>query len=77
MTDDDLVRFLQTRNAPYCLRCLVHAFPDFNVRSHVDAVQASGAPIVIGDGRCAMCQQHTTVVAWVPGDPDLARLMRR
>ena len=69
--------FLQTRDAPYCLRCLAQAFPSLNVRSHVDAARARGAPVVMGDGRCAMCQQHTTVVAWVPGDPDLARLLQR
>jgi len=34
----------------------------------------AGAPILIGEGRCAICQQATTVVAYIPGDPDLSRL---
>jgi hypothetical protein len=73
MTDDALLTFLQTHDAPYCFRCLAQAFPHTAVKQRLEAAKRAGAPMLIGDGRCAICTQVTTVVAWVTGDPDLAR----
>ena len=74
--EDELFRFLQARDAPYCFRCLAQAFPTEHVKSRVQAAERSGAPVLIGEGRCAICAQTTTVVAWITGDPDLARFGR-
>jgi len=75
--DDDLMVFLATRDAPYCFRCLAAAFPHRRVRQELESAHRAGAPIVIGDGLCAICHLTTTVVAYLPGSPDLARLIRR
>ena len=74
--DDDLLIFLEARDAPYCFRCLTQAFPGVNVRERLQSAERAGAPLLIGDGRCAICALTTTVVAWVPGDPDLLRQSR-
>jgi hypothetical protein len=74
--DDDLFVFLQSRDAPYCYRCLAQAFPGVNVRQRLEAAERAGAPLMIGEGRCAICAITTTVVAWVTGDPDLLRHSR-
>ena len=71
---DELRLFLETRERPYCFRCLRQAFPHEAVRDRIEAMLRAGAPILIGEGRCAICQQATTVVAYIPGDPDLSRL---
>ena len=71
--DDDLLAFLQARDAPYCYRCLAQAFPRANVRRRIESAERAGAPLMIGEGRCAICALTTTVVAWVTGDPDLLR----
>jgi hypothetical protein len=76
MADDELLAFLQARDAPYCLRCLARAFPFEPIDERLKAGKRGGAPLLIGEGRCAMCTQTTTVVAWVTGDPDLVRLGR-
>jgi hypothetical protein len=75
--NDELLGFLQARDAPYCFRCLAQAFPHERVQSRIEAAARAGAPLLIGEGRCAICAQTTTVVAWITGDPDLARLGRR
>jgi hypothetical protein len=74
--DDELLTFLQARDAPYCFRCLAQAFPQVNVRRRIESVHRTGAPLLVGEGRCAICGLTTIVVAWVTGDPDLARLGR-
>lgn len=74
--DDDLLAFLQARDATYCFRCLAQAFPQTNIRRRIETVRRAGAPLLVGEGRCAICALTTTVVAWVTGDPDLARLGR-
>ena len=38
------------------------------VRERIQAAQQANAPMLIGEGRCAICRQMTTVVAYVPGD---------
>jgi len=73
----DLLEFLAARDAPYCYRCLAMAFPHVRVQSQLDAALRDGAPVIIGEGRCAICRLTTTVVAFVPDSPDLARLIRR
>ena len=77
MADDELLSFLAARDAPYCYRCLATAFPHMRVQPHVEAALRAGAPIMIGDGRCAICTRTTTVVAYLPESPDLVRMMRR
>src|ERR1043166_1186762 len=74
--DDDLLTFLATRDAPYCFRCLATAFPHRHVKRDIEEVQRSGAPVIIGEGRCAICQFTTTVVAYVPNSPDLPQVIR-
>ncbi|PYM21504.1 MAG: hypothetical protein DMD78_17500 [Candidatus Rokuibacteriota bacterium] len=74
--DDELLAFLHARDAPYCFRCLAQAFPRGNVRQRIEAAERAGAPLMIGEGRCAICAITTTVVAWVTGDPDLLRQSR-
>ena len=74
--DDALFEFLQARDAPYCFRCLAQAFPRERVQARLEAAQRSGAPLLIGEGRCAICARTTTVVAWVTGDPGLTRFGR-
>ena len=76
MTEDELLTFLQTRDAPYCFRCLSHAFPHTPVLQELRTAERAGAPVLIGDGRCAVCHQETMVVAWVTGDPGLMRFGR-
>ena len=73
---DELLLFLETRDRPYCFRCLRQAFPHEAVRERIDTLRRAGAPILIGEGRSAMCRLATTVVAYIPGDPDLSRLAR-
>jgi len=70
---DELRLFLETRDRPYCFRCLRQAFPHESVRDRIERMLRAGAPILIGEGRCAICRQATIVVAYIPGDPDLAR----
>jgi hypothetical protein len=74
--DEDLLAFLRTRDAPYCYRCLAQAFPWVNVRQLIEGAERAGAPLMIGEGRCAICAMTTTVVAWITGDPDLLRQSR-
>lgn len=74
---DELLTFLAVRDAPYCFRCLAMAFPHMRVQPHLEAAMRGGAPIMIGEGRCAICTLTTTVVAYVPDSPDLAKLIRR
>jgi len=74
--DDELFGFLQARDAPYCFRCLAQAFPRERVQARLEAAHRSGAPLLIGEGRCAICAMTTTVVAWVTGDPGLTRFGR-
>ena len=74
---DELLDFLGTRDAPYCFACLATAFPGRRVQPELEAAQRGGAPVIIGDGRCAICNRMTIVVAYVPDSPDLARLIRR
>ena len=73
----DLLEFLAARDAPFCFRCLGTAFPHVRVQSQLEAALREGAPLIIGEGRCAICRLTTTVVAHVPDSPDLARLIRR
>ena len=77
MAGDELLAFLAARDAPYCFRCLAAAFPRVRVQPHLEAALLDGIPLIIGDGRCAICTLTTTVVAYVPDSPDLARLIRR
>jgi hypothetical protein len=73
---DELLEFLQGRDRPYCFRCLRQAFPyePVDIRDRLEVAQHAGAPILIGDGLCAICGQVTAVVAYVTGDPALVRL---
>ena len=71
---DELRLFLETRDRPFCFRCLRQAFPHEAVRERIETMLRAGAPILIGEGRCAMCRLATIVVAYIPGDPDLSRL---
>jgi hypothetical protein len=73
---DELLLFMQSRDRPCCFRCLRQAFPleSADIRDGLEAARRAGAPIMIGEGRCAMCRQTTMVVAYIPGDPDLSRL---
>jgi len=73
---DELRLVLETRDRPYCFRCLRQAFPHEAVRDRIGTLARAGTPILIGEGRRAMCLQATTVVAYIPGDPDLSRLAR-
>ena len=76
-TDDQLLTFLAGRDAAYCWRCLAAAFPGVAVQTHLEAMRRAGAPLIIGDGTCGICRLTTTVVAYVPDSPDLARMVRR
>jgi len=71
--DNDLLAFLVTRDRPYCFRCLRQAFPHTPVREQIEEARQAGAPLLTGEGRCAICEQSTTVVAYITGDPDLTR----
>lgn len=75
--NNELLDFLGTRDATYCFACLAAAFPRRRVQPELETAQRAGAPIIIGDGLCAICQRTTIVVAYVPESPDLARLIRR
>ena len=70
---DEPLAFLERREAPCCFRCLAEAFPRRQVKRQVEGAQRRGKPIVVGLGRCALCRQTTTVVAWLTGDRALAR----
>jgi hypothetical protein len=74
MDTSALLAFLQARDAAYCFHCLAQAFPRSRVQRTLEAARQAGAPVLIGDGRCAICTRLTTVVAWISGDPALARL---
>ena len=76
MPTDELLEFLGTRDAAYCFRGLATAFPHVPVRSHLEDTQRGGAPIIISDGRCAICTLTTAVVAYVPESPELTKLIR-
>ena len=73
---DELLTFLESRDRPYCFRCLRQAFPHetVDIRDRFEIAQHAGAPILIGEGLCAICGQVTVVVAYVTGDPALLRL---
>ena len=73
---DELLLFLESRDRPYCFRCLRQAFPHetVDIPDQLYAARRAGAPVMIGEGCCALCAQATAVVAYIPGDPDLSRL---
>ena len=71
---NELLVFLESRDRPYCFRCLKQAFPHEPVRDLIETAWRAGSPILIGEGRCAICALVTTVVAYIPGDPKLSRL---
>jgi len=74
---DEVLLFLATLDRPYCFLCLRQAFPQATVlelRQRLELERRYGAPILIGDGRCGICEKLTTVVAYIPGDPELSRL---
>ena len=45
---DELRLFLETRERPYCFRCLRQAFPHEAVRERIETMRRAGAPILIG-----------------------------
>jgi hypothetical protein len=74
---DEVLHFLETHDRPYCFLCLRQAFPQATVlelRHLLELERRYGAPILIGDGRCVVCEKFTEVVAYIPGDPNLSRL---
>jgi hypothetical protein len=76
---DEVLLFLETQDAPYCFPCLRQAFPQvtlLELRHRLELAGRYGAPILIGDGRCSVCEKSTTVVAYIPGDPTLSWLGR-
>jgi len=76
-THDQVLTFLAGSDAAYCWRCLAAAVPGVAVQTHLEARRPADAALIIGDGTCAICQLTTTVVAYVPDSPDLARIVRR
>ena len=65
---DELLTFLETRDAPFCFPCLARAFPHIAVRERIERARQAGAPLLIDEGRCSICRLTTNVVAYVPGD---------
>jgi hypothetical protein len=77
MADDEVLTFLAARDATYCFRCLAAAFPRMPVEANLEAALRNGAPLITGEGTCAICRRATPVVAYIPQSPDLARMIRR